>query len=40
MEVKLDDLSFEELLDLFRAMQEFVDYLEVELNTEVEARKK
>ncbi|MGN1338371.1 MAG: hypothetical protein ACI4WW_07855 [Candidatus Coprovivens sp.] len=40
MEVKLDELSFDELLDLFKAMQEFVEFLEVESNTEVEVRKK
>ncbi len=40
MEVKMDDLSFDELLDLFKAMEEFVEFLDVELKTEVEVRKK
>lgn len=40
MEVKVEDLSFTELIDLFKAMQEFVEFLEVEENTEVEKGKK
>lgn len=40
MEVKVEDLSFNELVDLFKAMQEFVEFLETEENTEVEKRKK
>ncbi len=40
MEVKVEDLSFDELVDLFKAMQEFVEFLETEENTEVEKRKK
>lgn len=39
MEVKVEDLSFNELIDLFKAMQEFVEFLETEENTEVEKRK-
>ncbi len=39
MEVKVEDLSFNELVDLFKAMQEFVEFLETEENTEVEKRK-
>ena len=40
MDVKVEDLSFDELVDLFKAMQEFVEFLETEENTEVEKRKK
>lgn len=40
MEVKVEDLNFDELVDLFKAMQEFVEFLETEENTEVEKRKK
>ncbi len=40
MEVKVEDLSFNELIDLFKAMQEFVEFLETEEDTEVEKRKK
>lgn len=40
MEVKVQDLTFEDLIDLFKAMQEFVEFLEVEENTEIEVRKK
>jgi len=40
MEVKVENLSYSELLDLFKAMQEFVEFLEVEEKTEVEKRKK
>ena len=32
MEVKVEDLSFNELIDLFKAMQEFVEFLETEEN--------
>ena len=39
MEVKIEDLSFNELVDLFKAMQEFVEFLETEEDTEVEKRK-
>lgn len=39
MEVKVEDLSFDELVDLFKAMQEFIEFLETEENTEVEKRK-
>lgn len=39
MEVKVEDLSFNELIDLFKATQEFVEFLQVEENTEVEKRK-
>ena len=40
MEINVQDLSFEELIDLFKAMQEYVGFLEQEENTEVEVRKK
>lgn len=40
MEVKVQDLSYDELIDLFKAMQEFVEFLETEEKTEVEKRKK
>lgn len=40
MDVKVGDLSFDELIDLFKAMQEFVEFLETEENTEVEKRRK
>jgi hypothetical protein len=39
MEVKVGDLSFNELVDLFKALQEFVEFLQIEENTEVEKRK-
>lgn len=39
MEVKVEDLSFNELVDLFKAMQEFVEFLKTEEDTEVEKRK-
>jgi hypothetical protein len=39
MEVKIEDLSFNELVDLFKAMQAFVEFLETEEDTEVEKRK-
>lgn len=39
MEVKVGDLSFNELVDLFKALQEFVEFLQTEENTEVEKRK-
>ncbi len=39
MEVKVEDLSFNELIVLYKAMQEFVDFLETEEDTEVEKRK-
>lgn len=39
MEVKVEDLSFKELVDLFNAMDEFVEFLKVEEDTEVEKRK-
>lgn len=39
MEVKVEDLSFNELIDLYKAMLEFVEFLELEENTEVEKRK-
>lgn len=39
MEIKVEDLSFNELVDLFKAMQEFVEFLETEEKTEVEKRK-
>mgnify|MGYP006916021723 CR=1 FL=1 len=39
MEVKVEDLSFKELIDLFNAMNEFVEFLKIEETTEVEKRK-
>lgn len=39
MEVKLESLNFNELVNLYEAMQEFVEFLESEENTEVEKRK-
>ena len=39
MEVKVEDLSFNELLDLYKAVYEFVEFLETEEDTEVEKRK-
>ena len=39
MEVKVEDLSFNELIDLYKAVQEFVEFLETEEDTEVEKRK-
>ncbi len=39
MEVKVEDLSFNELIDLYKAVLEFVDFLETEEDTEVEKRK-
>ena len=39
MEVKVEDLSFSELIDLYIAVLEFVDFLETEEDTEVEKRK-
>lgn len=38
MEVKVEDLSFKELVDLFNAMDEFVEFLKAEEDTEVEKR--
>ena len=38
MEVKVEELSLKELIDLFNAMDEFVEFLKVEENTEVEKR--
>lgn len=40
MDVKVGDLSLNELIDLFKAMQEFVEFLETEENAEVEKRRK
>jgi hypothetical protein len=39
MEIKIESLNFSELVNLFNAMQEFVEFLESEENTEVEKRK-
>ncbi len=39
MEVKVEDLSFKELIDLYNAVNEFVEFLQIEENTEVEKRK-
>lgn len=40
MEVSVKELTFEELIDLYKAMEEFVEFLEVEESTEIESRKK
>ncbi len=40
MEVDLKKISYEELINLYQAMCEFVEYLETEEKTEVESRKK
>ena len=40
MEVKVEDLSFNELIDLYKAVQEFVEFLETEEDTEVLEEKK
>ena len=40
MEVKLDDLTLDEIISLFRAADEFIEFLEVEENAEVEKRNK
>ena len=40
MEVEIKDLTLTELLELYRAYNEFIEYLNVEENTEVESRKK
>ena len=40
MEVEVKDLTLTELLELYRAYNEFIEYLNVEENTEVESRKK
>ena len=40
MEVDLHELTFDELIDLYNAVSEFVEFLEVEETTEVETRKK
>ena len=39
MEIKIESLNFGELVNLFEVMQEFVEFLESEENTEVEKRK-
>lgn len=40
MEVDIKELTFEELIDLYNVVSEFVEFLEVEEETEVESRKK
>lgn len=40
MEINVEELEFEELLKLYAATQEFVEFLETEEKTEVEKRKK
>ncbi len=40
MEVDIKDLTLSELLELYRAVQEFIEFLNTEENTEVESRKK
>ncbi len=39
MEVKVEDLNFKDLINLFQAVEEFVEFLKIEENTEVEKRK-
>ena len=39
MEIKIENLNFNELVNLYEAMQEFVEFLESEEDTEVEKRK-
>lgn len=39
MEINIASLNFNELVNLYEAMQEFVEFLESEENTEVEKRK-
>ncbi len=40
MDVKIESIGFSELLNLYDAVQLFIDYLEAEENTEVEKRSK
>ena len=40
MEVDMSELTLSELLELYRAVQEFIEFLNTEENTEVESRKK
>lgn len=40
MEVELKELTLSELLELYRAVMEFLEFLSVEENAEVESRKK
>ena len=40
MEVDLKKISYEELINLYTAICEFVEFLETEENAEVESRKK
>ena len=40
MEVDIKDLTLTELLELYRAYNEFIEFLRVEESTEVESRKK
>jgi hypothetical protein len=40
MEVDIKELTLTELLELYRAYNEFIEFLSVEENAEVESRKK
>ncbi len=40
MEVEVKDLTLSDLLELYRAVNEFIDFLNTEENAEVESRKK
>jgi hypothetical protein len=40
MEVKVEDLEFGELINLFQSAQEFIEFLKTEEETEVEKRSK
>jgi len=40
MDVKIESLAFGELINIYDAMNLFVEYLEAEENTEVEKRSK
>jgi len=40
MEVDMKELSLNEILELYRALNEFIDYLDTEENQEVESRRK
>ena len=40
MEVDIKELTLSELLELYRAVQEFIEFLNIEENAEVESRKK
>lgn len=40
MEVKIEDLSYGELIDLYKASKEFMDILKIEEKAEIEKGKK